>query len=158
MALLLVTAIVLLYGVIYPNLSVAISSFQRAGTWTLANYTEILSQRIVLEAIVSSLGLSVATVLFCALVGVPLAFLFERYTFPGRRLFAALAALPLVLGPEQDRRLLQVEVGRVGDLGLELQGELVDDVGQGAERATAHHPARNASARAHGDLIRHPRA
>jgi iron(III) transport system permease protein len=98
-ALLFVTAIVLLYGVIYPNLSVAVSSFQRAGTWTLANYTEILSQRIVLEAIVSSLGLSVATVFFCALVGVPLAFLFERYTFPGRRLFAALAALPLVLPP-----------------------------------------------------------
>jgi iron(III) transport system permease protein len=98
-ALFFVTGIVLLYGVIYPNLSVAVSSFQRAGSWTLANYTEILSQRIVLEAIVSSLGLSVATVVFCALVGVPLAFLFERYTFPGRRLFAALAALPLVLPP-----------------------------------------------------------
>ena len=99
MALLLVTAIVLLYGVIYPNLSVVIGSFQRAGTWTLANYREILSQQIVIEAIVSSLGLSVATVFFCALVGVPLAFLFERFTFPGRRLFAALAALPLVLPP-----------------------------------------------------------
>ena len=99
MVLLLVTAIVLLYGVIYPNLSVVISSFQRAGNWTLANYREILSQQIVIEAIVSSLGLSVATVFFCALVGVPLAFLFERFTFPGRRLFAALAALPLVLPP-----------------------------------------------------------
>jgi iron(III) transport system permease protein len=98
-ALLLVTAIVLLYGVIYPNLSVVISSFQRAGTWTLANYREVLSQPIVLEAIVSSLGLSIATVFFCALVGVPLAFLFERFTFPGRRLFAAFAALPLVLPP-----------------------------------------------------------
>jgi iron(III) transport system permease protein len=98
-ALLLVTAIVLLYGVIYPNLSVVISSFQRAGTWTLANYREVLSQPIVLEAILSSLGLSIATVFFCALVGVPLAFLFERFTFPGRRLFAAFAALPLVLPP-----------------------------------------------------------
>ena len=67
--------------------------------WTIANYRDILSQRIVLEAIVSSLGLSIATVFFCALVGVPLAFLFERFTFPGRRLFAAFAALPLVLPP-----------------------------------------------------------
>jgi iron(III) transport system permease protein len=97
--LLFVTAVVLLYGVIYPNLSVAISSFQRDGAWTFANYREILSQQIVLEAIVSSLGLSIATVLCCAIVGVPLAFLFERFTFPGRRLFAALAALPLVLPP-----------------------------------------------------------
>lgn len=95
----LITAVVLLYGVIYPNLSVLIASFQRAGNWTLANYQEVLSQRIVIEAIVSSLALSAGTVLLCAIVGVPLAFLFERYTFPGRRLFAAFAALPLVLPP-----------------------------------------------------------
>jgi iron(III) transport system permease protein len=98
-ALFLITAVVLVYGVIYPNLSVVISSFQRASTWTLANYRELLSQRIVIEAIVSSLGLSIGTVLLCALVGVPLAFLFERFDFPGRRIFAALAALPLVLPP-----------------------------------------------------------
>jgi iron(III) transport system permease protein len=98
-ALLLVTAVVLLYGVIYPNLSVVINSFQRDGAWTAANYREILSQQIVLEAILSSLGLSIASVFCCALVGVPLAFLFERFTFPGRRIFAALAALPLVLPP-----------------------------------------------------------
>ncbi|HJS23084.1 MAG TPA: iron ABC transporter permease [Pyrinomonadaceae bacterium] len=98
-ALFLFTIIVLLYGVIYPNISIVISSFQRAGSWTLANYREILSQGILIEAIVSSVGLSIGTVLFCALVGVPLAFLFERYTFPGRRLFAAFAALPLVLPP-----------------------------------------------------------
>ena len=90
---------VLIYGVIYPNLAVVATSFQRAGTWTLANYRELLSQRIVIEAIISSLGLSAGTVLLCAIVGVPLAFLFERFTFPGRRLFAALAALPLVLPP-----------------------------------------------------------
>jgi iron(III) transport system permease protein len=99
LALFLITAVVLIYGVIYPNLSVVISSFQRAGNWTLANYRELLSQRIVIEAIVSSLGLSIGTVLLCALVGVPLAFLFERFDFPGRRIFAALAALPLVLPP-----------------------------------------------------------
>ena len=94
-----VTAVVLVYGVIYPNLAVVATSFQRAGVWTLANYRELLSQRNVLEAIVNSLGLSIGTVLLCALVGVPLAFLFERFTFPGRRVFAALAALPLVLPP-----------------------------------------------------------
>ena len=95
----LVTAVVLVYGVIYPNLAVVATSFQRAGVWTLANYRELLSQRNVLEAIVNSLGLSIGTVLLCALVGVPLAFLFERFTFPGRRVFAALAALPIVLPP-----------------------------------------------------------
>jgi iron(III) transport system permease protein len=95
----LLTAVVLVYGVVYPNLSVVISSFQRDGSWTLANYSEILSQSFVIESIISSLGLSIGTVVLCALVGVPLAFLFERFAFPGRRLFAALAALPLVLPP-----------------------------------------------------------
>ena len=95
----LITVIVLLYTVIYPNLYVVTASFQRSGTWTLANYRDVLTQRIVIEALVNSIGLSVATVLLCALLGILLAFLFERYTFPGRQLFAVLAALPLVLPP-----------------------------------------------------------
>jgi iron(III) transport system permease protein len=97
--LLVVAIVVLIYGVIYPNAAVVVSSFVREGAWTLANYSELLSQPVVIEAIVSSLGLSIATVVLCAVVGVPLAFLFERFTFPGRRLFAAIAGLPLVLPP-----------------------------------------------------------
>jgi iron(III) transport system permease protein len=94
-----VTALVLLYGVIYPNLQVILASLERNGEWSLANYREALSQSAVLEAVLSSFGLSLMTVLLCALVGIPLAFLFERYAFPARRLFASLAALPLVLPP-----------------------------------------------------------
>ena len=95
----LIVAVVLLYGVIYPNIHVVVASFQQNGNWSLANYVQALSQTIVLESIIASVGISVLTVLFCAAVGVPLAFLFERYTFPARRLFAGLAALPLVLPP-----------------------------------------------------------
>jgi iron(III) transport system permease protein len=76
-----------------------VTSFQQSGQWTLANYREVLSQPTVLTAILNSIGLSIGTVLLCAGIGIPLAFLFERFTFPGRRLFAALAALPLVLPP-----------------------------------------------------------
>ena len=95
----LITIVVLLYGVIYPNLHVVVASLQSGAGWSLANYREVLSQNIVLESIFASVGVSVLTVLFCAGVGVPLAFLFERYTFPARRLFSTLAALPLVLPP-----------------------------------------------------------
>ena len=95
----LIVAFVLLYGVIYPNIHVVVASFQQNGNWSLANYVQALSQAIVLESIVASVGVSVLTVLFCAAVGVPLAFLFERYSFPARRVFAMLAALPLVLPP-----------------------------------------------------------
>lgn len=94
-----IVILVLLYGVIYPNLHVVIASLQRDAGWSLANYRDVLSQNIVLESIFASVGVSALTVLFCAAVGIPLAFLFERYTFPARRLFSTLAALPLVLPP-----------------------------------------------------------
>src|ERR1700716_1653703 len=97
--LLLITLLVLLYGVAYPNLDTIAASLQRDGHWSLGNYAEVLSQRLALEAVVTSVGVSLATVGLCALVGVPLAFLFERYSFPGRSVFATLAALPLVLPP-----------------------------------------------------------
>jgi iron(III) transport system permease protein len=97
--LLLAVFVVLLYGVVYPNLRVVTDSLQVGGEWSAANYRELLSQRAVLEAAWSSVVLSLATVVLCAVVGVGLAFLFERYAFPARGLFAALAALPLVLPP-----------------------------------------------------------
>lgn len=97
--LVLITAVVLLYGVVYPNAHIIVSSLQVEGSWSLATYRAVLTQGAVIESVFTSLGVSVLTVLFCALVGIPLAFLFERYTFPLRRLFAILAALPLVLPP-----------------------------------------------------------
>ncbi|HXM47291.1 MAG TPA: iron ABC transporter permease [Pyrinomonadaceae bacterium] len=99
LALYVIVGLVLLYGIIYPTTHVFIAALQRDGGWSPANFFAVLSQRAVLESAATSLALSFLTVLFCALAGVPLAFLFERYAFPGRRLFAALAALPLVLPP-----------------------------------------------------------
>ena len=46
-----------------------------------------------------SLWISAASVALSALVGVPLAFLFERTEFPGRRLLGAIVALPVALPP-----------------------------------------------------------
>lgn len=95
----LLVVLVLLYGVIYPNIYIVTGSLQQNGLWSLENYRQVLTQRVVLESIFTSIGISVLSVLFCALVGIPLAFLFERYSFPGRRVFATLVALPLVLPP-----------------------------------------------------------
>src|SRR6185295_10858982 len=46
-----------------------------------------------------SLWISAASVVLAALVGVPLAFLFERTEFPGRRVLGAIVALPVALPP-----------------------------------------------------------
>jgi iron(III) transport system permease protein len=97
--LLAIVILILIYGVVYPNLHVLTSSLQTGGEWSLSNYRAALSQHTVIEAAVTSVVLSLLTVLFCAIVGVSLAFLFERYAFPLRGLFSTLAALPLVLPP-----------------------------------------------------------
>ncbi|HET7790984.1 MAG TPA: iron ABC transporter permease [Gemmatimonadales bacterium] len=51
------------------------------------------------RALWASLWISVASVVLAAALGVPLAFLFERFEFPGRRLLGSLVALPAVLPP-----------------------------------------------------------
>lgn len=99
LTLLFVIALVILYGVVYPNFSVLTGSLQQGGAWSFGNYTAAFAQRSVIEAMWTSICVSLLTVMLCALVGVPLAFLFERYDFPARRVFGALAALPLVLPP-----------------------------------------------------------
>lgn len=88
----IIVAIVLIYGIVYP-------SFQLIFSISLGKFLEIFAQASVLESIFTSLAISILSVLLSALIGVPLAFLFERFDFPFRRIFAALAALPLALPP-----------------------------------------------------------
>ena len=52
----LIVVIVLLYGVIYPNIHVVVASFQQNGNWSVSNYVQALSRVIVLESILASVG------------------------------------------------------------------------------------------------------
>jgi iron(III) transport system permease protein len=67
--------------------------------WTLAGFAEFFGRRDEWMALWRSLWISAASVVLSALVGVPLAFLFERAEFPGRRLLGAIVALPVALPP-----------------------------------------------------------
>ena len=51
------------------------------------------------QALWASLWISLATVALSAVIGIPLAFLFETADFPGRRVLGTLVALPVVLPP-----------------------------------------------------------
>jgi iron(III) transport system permease protein len=96
---LILVGAVLLWGVFYPNLSIVLESLQKGGRWSLANYAEIASSTSVLRATWNSLWISLATVAGSAIFGIGLALLFQFFDFPGRRLFASLAPLPLFLPP-----------------------------------------------------------
>jgi iron(III) transport system permease protein len=89
----------LLWLVLYPHLFVLGDSLFVEGVVSLEGYRTFFTTRAELEALWGSVWISVGSVLLSALIGVPLAFLFTRFDFPGRTLFGALAALPVLLPP-----------------------------------------------------------
>ncbi len=85
----------LLWSVVYPNLSVVVGSFGEG----LAYWREFIASPADREALRATLIISVASVIASLLVGVPLAFLLTRFEFRGRRLLSILATLPAALPP-----------------------------------------------------------
>ena len=85
-------ALLLAWLVLYPLLFV----FEEA---LGANLGAFLRERTEWIALWNSLWISAASVVLSALIGVPLALVFERYDFPGRRILGAIVALPAVMPP-----------------------------------------------------------
>ena len=94
----LLVALLLAWLVCYP-LAITLADALGAPHWTLANFAAFARRPDEWRALWASLWISVASVAVSALVGVPLAFLFERAEFPGRKVLGALVALPVVLPP-----------------------------------------------------------
>jgi iron(III) transport system permease protein len=90
---------VLLVGILYPNAFILIGSVFPEGTFSLDTYIQFFSTPSSLEALRNSLVISISTVIFSALIGVPLAFVFHRYDFMGRRVLRAIASAPVILPP-----------------------------------------------------------
>jgi iron(III) transport system permease protein len=85
--------------IVYPLILVLIEGFRGPNGWTLEYVRLFLHRRNEAQALWGSLWISVATVILAAAIGVPLAFFFWRYEFPGRRVLGGLVALPAVLPP-----------------------------------------------------------
>jgi iron(III) transport system permease protein len=91
-------SILLAWLVCYPLL-LTLTEALGAPAWTLAHFAEFLRRPDEWQALGASLWISLATVVLSAAIGIPLAFLFERAEFPGRRTLGTLIALPVVLPP-----------------------------------------------------------
>jgi iron(III) transport system permease protein len=85
----------LLWAVIYPNVSVIVGSFENG----FEHWREFFSSPSDREALTTSIVISLASVVAALVIGVPLAFLLGRFEFPGRRILRAVAALPAALPP-----------------------------------------------------------
>jgi iron(III) transport system permease protein len=90
---------VLVWLIAYPLALVLVEGLRNSAGWTLEEVRRFVSRRSEWEALWASLWLSLASVVLSGAVGVPLAFLFERVDFPGRKLLGVLVALPAVLPP-----------------------------------------------------------
>ena len=97
LALILVVAISWLVG--YPILVTAFEALGLPGDVTLSHFVEFGRHSDEWLALWQSLWVSALSVVFSALIGVPLAFVFERMDFPGRKILGALVALPVALPP-----------------------------------------------------------
>ncbi len=89
----------LLWLVVYPIVLSGFEGFTGPDGGTLQYVREFFARPNEWQALWGSLWISVATVIVSALVGVPLAFLFGRTEFPGRKVLGALVGLPVALPP-----------------------------------------------------------
>src|SRR5204863_531924 len=83
-------------------------------SFTLANYTSVLSNRFFLNGLTNSLGIAAAASVCAVLVGVPFAFCLARLPIGGKPVLFALAALPLVLPSFVGAYALVLLFGRSG--------------------------------------------
>ena len=91
--------VLLLWLIVYPLVLVLVEGFRGADGWTLDFVRQFFQRRNEGQALWGSLWISLATVVLAGGIGIPLAFLFSRYDFPGRRIVGSLVALPAVLPP-----------------------------------------------------------
>ncbi|GAB0171442.1 iron ABC transporter permease [Lysinibacillus sp. CTST325] len=91
--------LVLFAYVVYPFYQTFTESF--SGDNALSNYKNFFSiaSPANIEALWTSIYISVISVICCAIVGVTMAFLLERYDFPGRRILSVLVLVPMALPP-----------------------------------------------------------
>jgi len=94
-------ALVLWGYVVRPMVATFLTSVRTDAGFTLKYYQGFLGLRMTtqMEALLTSVGISVLSVITCAVVGVGMAFLLNRFEFPGRRLLESLALVPMALPP-----------------------------------------------------------
>ncbi len=86
---------VLLWAVVYPNVSVIVGSFEGG----LQHWRAFWASPTDREALRATLTISIGSVIAATLIGLPLAFLLTRFEFRGRRTLGAIATLPAALPP-----------------------------------------------------------
>lgn len=86
-----------------------------------ANFGDLITSQASLDALYLSLRTSAASTALCLLIGVPMATVLARTSFPGQSMARSLVLLPLVLPPVVGGLALLYTFGRRGILGHTLE-------------------------------------
>lgn len=91
---------VLIAYVLYPMYKTFTQSvIDQEGSLSFTNYIKFFQTPANVEALYNSILISVLSVITSGIVGVTMAFLLNRYEFPGRRVLSVLALVPMALPP-----------------------------------------------------------
>ncbi len=96
----LITAAFFAAFFVWPIFQILKGGFINAdGAFTLAYVAAVLRDPVYLQGFVNAFSLACATTVAAFLIGVPLAFLSDRFVFPGRKLLGAVVLIPMILPP-----------------------------------------------------------
>lgn len=97
---LLIPILIILIGyVLYPTFETFLESVRKNGVFSIQNYVDFFGAKSAanFQALWNSVYISILSVIFSAMIGIPLAYIFTRYDFPGRQFFSNIAIMPIVL-------------------------------------------------------------
>ncbi len=110
--------------------------FDNSGTFTMAYIAEVFRNPIYLEGLSNAFWLAVWSTGLTVLIALPLAFVSDRYLFPGKSLLSALVLIPMILPPFVGAIGIKAILGQAGSLNallsdMGLISEPLDFLGQG---------------------------
>lgn len=108
------------YFILYPLLHIFVNSFAVEGKITLKVFETALKNYVIRRSIFNSFLLGIAVVFSTSVIGIPLAFLFIRYKFPGKNFLRALCFLPLIASPFVGAIGMSQILSRFGSLNIIL--------------------------------------
>jgi iron(III) transport system permease protein len=126
----LVMLVYLLFFII-PLISVIKGGFFIDGNFTLVYLKGVFSNPIYREGLRNSLLIGVGTTLLATLIALPLAWVANRYNFPGKSLLTALLLVPMILPPFVGAIGFQQLFGQYGSLNAALDLGAVDWLANG---------------------------
>ena len=95
--------------------------FTSDGTLTLAYIIEVFRNPIYLEGLANAFLLAVASTILAIFLALPLAFLSDRYIFPGKSILSGLILVPMILPPFVGAIGIKQILGQEGALNALLQ-------------------------------------